>query len=314
MNSKYLILLAVLFSFVSCIPYEDFESDYIEEEGQFGDWTDFDDGEGTLTLYEILGNDLSKIKDFQVSGDLLSYQQDYAKHFEMWNFVTRLLPEAHRSRLVQFEVFHGGGELYGFVEPISENDLSQWKIGLAIDVADKLEEIDLQNIFTYVTIHEYGHVLTLNETQIQAGANSCNHFFTYEGCAEKDSYLNKIFELGWKDIYSEFEKLDEDEIEDFYQKYKSRFVSDYAASNPGEDAAEVFATFVIESNQPTGNSIADQKVKMMYERNELVELRNKIRANETVLLTGETAASIRSNNKFKLKCRHHNHHKIHNNN
>ena len=89
--------------------------------------------------------------------------------------------------------------------------------------------------------------------------------------------------MGWKDIYAEFENLYEDELEDFYKKYKSRFVSDYAASNPGEDVAEVFAFFIIEPEVPAGNSIADQKIKMMYQNPEMVELRNNIREQQKLL-------------------------------
>jgi len=63
------------------------------------------------------------------------------------------------------------------------------------------------------------------------------------------------------------------------KKYKDRFVTDYAATNPGEDIAEVFATFVTQADQPRGNSIADQKIKLLYDFPELTQLRDKIRQN-----------------------------------
>ena len=294
MKNKLLILLVLAISFSACQDNEEYWDEFDdlsqndeeynepEEEGNNSDHN-HDGAEGQLTLYQILGADLSKIKDFNVGSDLLAFQQDYQKHFDMWNFVTRLIPENQRSRLVEFEVFHGGGDLLGYVEPINEGDLSQWKFALAIDAAEKIEEIDFQNLFTYVTIHEFGHVLTLNENQINADANSCNGFETQEGCARSDSYLNQLFKIGWADIYNEFENLEEDEGEDFYEKYKDRFVSDYAATNPGEDIAEVFAFFITEPNRPNGNTIADQKMKMMYEQDELVELREQIRQSESVL-------------------------------
>ena len=137
-----------------------------------------------------------KLRDYNVGTDLKSFQQDYAKHFEMWNFVIRLLPENQRARLEQFEVFHGGGELLGYVEPIEEGDLSRWKFALAIDAANQLEEINLKDLFTYVSIHEYGHVVTLNETQINSGQNNCNEFNPDEGCATSNSFINQVYKIG----------------------------------------------------------------------------------------------------------------------
>jgi hypothetical protein len=64
----------------------------------------------------------------------------------------------------------------------------------------------------------------------------------------------------------------------FYEEHKDRFVTDYAASNPGEDLAETFTHFVIE-DRPTGDSIADQKVQLLWADPDMVSLRDQIRAN-----------------------------------
>lgn len=289
MKNKFWIFLLLAISISACRNYDeswdefDDISQHDDQEGNADSDHNHEGGEGQLTLYQILGQDLSKIKDFSVGNDLLPFQQDYQKHFDMWNFVTRLIPENRRGRLVEFEVFHGRGDLLGYVEPINTGDLSRWKFALAIDAAEKIEEIDFQNMFTYVTIHEYGHVLTLNETQINANTNSCNDFETQEGCALNASYLNQLFEIGWSDIYDEFQSLNEDGLPDFYEKYKDRFVSEYAATNPGEDIAEVFSFFITQPEMPRGNTIADKKIRMMYEQEELVQLRQQIRQSETVL-------------------------------
>ncbi len=316
MKSKLWILLVLAITIVSC-QYEDEyydEFDQPEDYTEEGDFFDEEEGdthdqgggaEGQLTLYQIQGNTISKIRDYEVSGNLSTYQQDYQKHFDMWEFVTRVIPESDRNRMVEFEVFYGGGNLLGYVEPIDPNDLSRWKFALAIDAATQLEEVDFKNMFTYVTIHEFGHVLTLNESQINAGQNSCNNFNPQEGCAMSNSYLNRLFELGWADIYDEFQSLGEDEVDGFYEKYKTRFVSDYAATNPGEDIAEVFSFFITEPNMPNGNSIADQKIKLLYEFDELVELRQEIRQSNNV--QGLRAGSWLSNplrSKFKIVCSH----------
>ena len=64
---------------------------------------------------------------------------------------------------------------------------------------------------------------------------------------------------------------------EFYERNRDAFVTDYAASNPAEDLAEVFATFVTEP-RPTGSTTADRKVELLWADPELVELREQIRA------------------------------------
>ena len=222
------------------------------------------------------GDQIDRVKDYSVSGKLLDYQLDYDKHFKMWEFTKKLIPSKERIRITEFIVFFGNDDLAGYVEPVNEGDLSAWRMGLAIDLADKLDEVDFKNFFTYVTIHEFGHIATLNETQIDVNVNegSCTTYFPGEGCARSSSYINALFDLGWSDIYE-----GEDSQTDFYSKYPDRFVTDYAASNPAEDIAEVFAYFITKENQPTGNSIADKKIKKLYDYPELVKLREDMRGN-----------------------------------
>lgn len=277
-----LILFIITLAGTSCEKnYDDYNFEP-DEQGQTTDPNQTNNNEvgeeGTLTLYKIADNEIIKVKDFNVPANLKSFQADTEKHKEMWAFFKKLIPENERRFITEFEVFHGGGGLAGFVAPVDENDLSRWKLGLAIDLADDIEKVDLRNEFTYISIHEYGHILTLNNTQVDVNQSNCNNFHTGEGCAKTDSYIQRIYELGWDDIINEFRKIDnEDDAYDFYLKYKDRFVTDYAATNPGEDVAEVFSVFVTQDSAPTGNTIADQKVLAMYNFPELVQLRNTIR-------------------------------------
>lgn len=284
MKKQLVILFAIVFIIASCDNNYDFEPTLSDDdqpiidnnEGEYNDQEE----EGSLTLYRISGDEVTKIKDYPIASNLQSFQQDYAKHLKMWDFVTRLLPLEDRGKITEFEVFHGNGELLGFVTPIDPSDLSKWRFALAIDAADQIEDINFKDLFTYVTLHEYGHVITLNNDQINVSYNNCgSSYFTGEGCSDPNSYINRLYNLGWADIYQE---LDEENPYALYDKYKDRFVSDYAATNPGEDIAEVFSFFVTNQNAPTGNSIADQKINILYEYPELVELRRKIRANGNV--------------------------------
>lgn len=309
MSIKYLIFISSLFVFASCNFEDEFYDDvdtYEEggfgEEGNNGGFGEEDNlgVEGALTLYLVNGNEISKIRDFSVSSNLIAYQTDVAKHMQMWEFYTKLIPEENRNRIVEFEVFYGANDLAGYVEPLDENNLSQWKMGLAIEQAQNIEDIDFSNFFTYLTVHEYGHVLTLNETQVNVNQNNCPAYHTGEGCSNDNSYINQLYELGWADIAHELQ--DGQGGEDLYNRYSDRFVSNYAATNPGEDIAEVFAEFITKP-KPGGNSIANQKVNQLYQRPELVDLRDKIIQNNPTLVS-DGLATRSWTNKFKFKCGH----------
>lgn len=282
MKNKLWIVLAITLFFGACKKDNQFVNEFEEQEwiDDGGNSQQGEDGEASLTLYQVNGNGIDKIRDYTVGANMKPFQQDYAKHLAMWDFVTRLLPFENRSRIVEFEVFHGQGELLGYVAPIDENDLSRWRFALAIDIADQLEIINLKQLFTYVAIHEYGHVLTLNESQIDAGKGSCNNLELQEGCTKSNSYINQLSKLGWEEIFKDLgNSPDPGEV---YSSYASHFVSDYAATNPAEDIAEVFSFFITQEDRPTGNTIADQKIQLLYQYPELVELRRSIRQNANV--------------------------------
>ena len=277
---KKLILMLALFGtlFTSCQDYygdEGYEDEF-EEEGEFTE-TDVENlgFEGSLTLYKITENNIDLIKDYDVPSDYESFQADKARHNQMWDHVTSLIPLKYRDKISEFEVFHGDGGLLGYVVPIDADDLSKWRFGLAIDMEGDLDKLDFDALFTRVVLHEYGHVLTLNNDQVQIGSEaSCDSYFTGEGCSFSDSYIDELYRIGWADI---IENHDENDPEKTYEKYTDRFVSDYAATNPGEDIAEVFTFFVASESKPASNSGANKKIAAMYKRPRLMKMREEIR-------------------------------------
>jgi len=97
-----------------------------------------------------------------------------------------------------------------------------------------------------------------------------------------DDYYNAF----WLDIYDEWNRIefesDEQEyyeaLEGFYEKYKDRFVTDYAVTRPEEDIAESFSFFIL-APKPAGDTIAEQKILFFYQRPELVALREELLKN-----------------------------------
>jgi len=303
MKKTILLMIVGMFFFTSC---EDvYESDGFFEEGEVE--ASFDEGdEGDLTLYNVQGNAISKIKDYKVPNKYLDIQADKQLHEDVWEVVTELIPEIYRDKINQYQVFHGEGQLLGYVHAVESDDLSKWRFALGIDQATDLDEIKLSNDFIYTIIHEYGHVLTLNDEQLQVmSEGECDQYFTGEGCANADAYINKIVEIGWTDILSQ--GLDSEEI---YERYPDRFSTEYAATNPGEDVAEVFTVFVIKDKAPRGQSIADKKIQALYEYPELVKLREEIRSN--VGPVKMRSLSVEGYHKVLPKLHKHTSHKAHN--
>lgn len=235
--------------------------------------------QGEITLYRVSGEIIEKLRDYQVSGIDLQYQQNVAEHQRLWGLTKKVVPVNHRGKMSEFMIYNGAVDgSAGYVYQ-TKQDLSQWQMGLAINFAD------VQSELVYTIIHEFGHILTLNNTQVNSGilSNNCSNFFTGEGCSRDESYIAKMHRLYWADIWSEFQQAQNSESshQAFYEKYRDRFVTNYAATNPGEDIAEVFATFVTRNDKPAGNTIAEKKILLMYDYAELVQLRDYIRSNSS---------------------------------
>jgi hypothetical protein len=250
--------------------------------------------EYTLVTYAVDGDSISVYDMPPVPDELDPYQQDIARHHELWNFVTRLVPLDYRRQVVFFVITTDGtyGTL-GAVEPTDNPET--WS--LYVDILDAESFPDL----AATLIHEIGHLLTLNTTQVvtdwevfnepwneEAYARAdaaCDTYFVFEGCSYPDSYLNQFFERYWQAIYPEWQEINQEEdeeilknlLDEFYGRYPDQFVSDYAATSPEEDIAESFLYFVL-APAPAGKTIAEEKILFFYEFPELTALRDTMRA------------------------------------
>ena len=226
---------------------------------------------------------------------------NYARHEEIWSFLSQILPKNYiREETKEYHVFTDGpSETLAFVAPL-ESDKTRWLIGVDIEDSGLRGELGGklgQKEFIHTIVHEFAHILTLendqvppdtteaSEDELSDGEKACRTYYPGEGCANPKSYINLFYQRFWSDIYSEYDEAvnfaetDEEYYDNaaaFYEKYEDRFVSEYAATNPGEDIADTFAFFVLKE-KPTGESIADQKVRFMYQFDQLVDIRSYIR-------------------------------------
>ncbi len=127
----------------------------------------------------------------------------------------------------------------------------------------------------FTLIHEFAHILSLNSTQVDAAVaeGSCGGFVIDEGCVRDAAYLGKFYVAYWD---GQFE-LNEDTSVERYESNTQAFVTEYAATNPIEDFAESFASFVFNKKQDVDQHQAEEKINFFYGYNELVDIRASIR-------------------------------------
>jgi hypothetical protein len=228
-----------------------------------------------------------------VPAALRKLQENTQAHQNLWRYYAALIPAAERDYLNQFIIYTDGKEEGLAAVSQSTSDPARWD--LMVDINDAEPPQDL----TFTLIHEFGHLLTLNASQVEPNLQvfnnpddpdifyneslSCPSYFTYEGCANPESYINLFIEQFWSDLFAEWAEIDAEEDEDryyerldqFYNQYADQFITDYAATSPEEDIAESFSYFILTS-APQGDSIAEQKVLFFYQFPELVKLREQI--------------------------------------
>lgn len=247
----------------------------------------------TLVTYTVSGDAIvDPVEVSPIPPKLKAFQEDTAAQQKMWRFFTDVIPANLRTQVTQFSVFTDGpNNSLGAVE--QTDDPRHWK--LEMDIQDSQNFADLSTTL----IHEFGHLLTLNDSQVtpdmdvfdhpddpklfeQAEAN-CKTYFLFEGCSQADSTINRFFQRFWPRLYAEWKRIDsgtdskqvEQGLNRLYQRYTDQFVSSYAVTSPAEDIAETFMYFIF-NPRPSGESLADQKVLFFYDLPEMKDLRDHI--------------------------------------
>ncbi len=138
----------------------------------------------------------------------------------------------------------------------------------------QMDDADLDYEVVATLVHEYGHYLTLNNEQVRYEDGFAPERYCEPGLIANDNaILTDFYQRFWKDYIV----TDVNQTSDlFYLRNQSDFVTWYAATGASEDIAESFSYFVL-NDKPTGNSIADQKLRFFYDYPELVQLRQTIR-------------------------------------
>jgi hypothetical protein len=252
----------------------DFDEDYEQEEWDFDE-----DGEPeSMAIYSIDGSDITLESNISTTHT----EEDFEL---LWDYFANTIPESDRQYITKVEFFTDGmGNTLAAVAPTYESNYIDWT--LYIDVNDSLnEDGTIESIeFPLTVIHEYTHVLTLQNEQVPVSYWSsdasrvaeealCDTLFLDEGCANEDSYIYQFYLNYWQEIDAY------DDVFDYYfDGHENDFITEYAATSIAEDIAESFSYFVFYDKPASNSTVADEKILFFYEYDELVTLRTIIRS------------------------------------
>jgi hypothetical protein len=208
-----------------------------------------------------------------------------------WYVFSNIIPKTYRQDLGSIAWADTGND-YVFAVGRDHENVQELQLLISHNMGE------YRTAFKKTLIHEFGHMLTLNDSQgkvdtdlffsdneaeWEAAEEACPTILFW-GCMEESGYLNQYYLSFWEDINAEYEEIDwesEDHYKNFFFKYEDRFFNSYQGTNPVEDIAEAFTIFVMmNSNDLEGKTeIKYEKLKFFYQYDELVELRTMILEN-----------------------------------
>ncbi len=165
-----------------------------------------------------------------------------------------------------------------------------WFLGLNVNAADFGNQ-KWERDMVITLLHEYGHLLTMNKSQIKyikkkeytcATGMSKTKF----GCALKKSYMSAYMTDFWStediahaaSVRSLSGKKARAAVKKYFKAHPDDFVSQYAANGPEEDVAESFTDFILQAKPLTEIKEKDRKMLFFYRYPELVTLRTTMRS------------------------------------
>ena len=144
------------------------------------------------------------------------------------------------------------------------------RFSISIDYYDVYDENGAKRDWsklTYTILHEYGHVLLEDETQIDLTKGTGTH--------DTATFIDGSFRKGFYDAF--WSELGDTGVGD-YEENPTRYVSRYGANYFHEDIADTFAVFVL-GGEPKGDTVAEDKLRFFWSDSDMVELRAAIRVN-----------------------------------
>lgn len=227
-------------------------------------------------VYKIVWNDIY----------IIEWNNDDA-YQQVWEIFRSLIPLKFRWDFLHYKVINNPDSDTAAYVSQDEDDYLKWNIVINMSAMYD-EDGRFGGEEAYATlIHEFAHVLTLSKTQmryypqtenevlLERFAESCMTNLVQEWCLLETAYLDDFIDTFWtneKDLQAA------QDGKNIYPWKEDQFVTDYAATNPGEDIAESFAYYVMKADI-SGSTIADKKMQFFESYKNLKNLRLQMRNN-----------------------------------
>jgi len=224
-------------------------------------------------LYEIEAEVVASYSVYQ--GEISTRApQLYQAYFDR---LLTVLPDQYDDHIDELVVFTSGNQGVGAYVETQVPYTKDWRYAVS---ESEIKEDPESAASTELMVHEFAHIFSLDQAfRERATARDCHPYFTDTLCYGSDSYLGQFIDTFWSnqmldDLQSAQSESRFDQA-DFYDRYESQFVSEYAATDPAEDFAESFTQYVYGEMAPRG-SIADQKIEFFDQFRYVQELSDAI--------------------------------------
>ncbi len=195
-------------------------------------------------------------------------------HAQIWAFVCSILPRQALEKISEFVLFTDGySNILAYTAPIKAQDgtVDNTRFSICVDyydVYDENGETRDPSKLVYTILHEYGHALLEDETQVDLSRGESTHD---PATFVPGSLRARFYERFWAQTGGVVG------VED-YEQNPDHYVSRYGANYFHEDIADTFAVFVL-GEKPQGDSVAEQKLLFFWNEEAMVRLREAIREN-----------------------------------
>lgn len=188
----------------------------------------------------------------------------------VWDFLCSILPLEARQKIAEFNLFtDGASNILAYTSPVKEGDATDnTRFSISIDYYDVYDENGEKRDWsklTYTILHEYGHVLLEDETQIDLSRGAGTH--------DPAAFVEGSFRKNFYDAF--WSGLGDTGVGD-YEANPTRYVSRYGANYFHEDIADTFAVFVL-GDVPQGDTVAEEKLRFFWADPDMTALRSAIR-------------------------------------
>ena len=198
-----------------------------------------------------------------------------AQHQKVWDFLCSILPDEARVKIAEFNLYTDGySNILAYTSPVKdangETDNTRFSINIDYyyDVYDENGNPRDWSKLAYTILHEYGHVLLEDETQIDLSVGSDTH--------DPAGFIPGSFRKAFYDRF--WKQIDTGTGVNDYEQNPTHYVSRYGANYFHEDIADTFAVFVLGA-KPEGDTVAEQKLLAFWDNADMVALRQAIRDN-----------------------------------